>query len=143
MAASQPHSASTHTLSRPGRSPIRKAVAARVRLDPETPDTVILGLDGRSAHQRFLRRHKTQLTAHIGGTPSPTQAAIIESAAMLALHLHMMDLRFLASGGLSTHDSNQYLAWQNSYRRALVALGMKGAKAQPKTLADHIAGRAA
>jgi hypothetical protein len=143
MATSTPTIVSPGGIRRPGRSPIRKAVAARVRIDPETPDSALLGLDGRSAHQRFLRRHKAELTGHLGGTPSPTQAALIESAAMLALHIHLMDLRFLATGGLTKHDSDQYLAWQNSYRRAIVALGMKGARAErTPTLAEYQAQRA-
>lgn len=99
-------------------------------LSPEAPPSTINGLDGRSAEKRFMARVRTQLLAEI---PNPTQPqrALVEQAVHLALRIHLMDQRFLANGGMTEHDSRTYLAWSNSYTRALKALGLMARKAPP------------
>ena len=123
-------------LSLPRRSPIVAAVKRRVPVDPEGDFS---GVDGRSAHARFIRRHQDMLTDHLGGSPTAPQRELIKHAAMLALRLHLMDLRFLATGDMTTHDHNTYLAWGNTYRRTLVALGLSKVKpaSRAPTLDEH------
>ncbi len=89
-----------------------------------------------------MRETRAELTAHVGGTPSATQRALIEQAAQLALRLAAMDRKFAETGGQTEHDSRTYLAWSNSYSRLLRQLGLKGAAERPKSLADHLAERA-
>ena len=65
-----------------------------------------------------MRRMREDLTAHVGGSPSATQKALIERCATLSLHIELMDERRLKIGGQMTdHDSRQYLAWSNSLER--------------------------
>jgi len=80
---------------------------------------------------------RSELVAHVGGNPSPGQRAIIKRAARLALYIELMDAKALPAGGMSERDSRQYLAWSNSFIRAVRELGRRGAveKAVP-SIAD-------
>jgi hypothetical protein len=97
---------------------------------PETNAETLSGLDGRSAEKRFMRREREKLLAEIAA-PTQAQRAMVEQAVNLALRIHLMDLRFLANGGMTEHDSRTYLAWSNSYTRTLRALGLMSVKAPP------------
>jgi hypothetical protein len=68
---------------------------------------------------------REELTAHIGGSPSATQKALINRAAMLTLHVSLMDAKVLepGAGPLSERDSRQYLAWSNALTRILRDIG--------------------
>ena len=99
--------------------------------------------DGRSPDAVLLRRTKADLTTHIGGKPSATQRQLIERAAMLTLHLARMDQRAMETGEFSDHASRQYLAWSNSHRLIMVALGVQAAPAPRLSLQEHIAARTA
>ncbi|WP_376092802.1 hypothetical protein ACE7GA_24345 [Roseomonas sp. CCTCC AB2023176] len=94
-------------------------------------------LDLRTRHGRILRGVRTDLSAHVGANPSATQRLLIERAAQLTLRVAIFDDRLAEGGGMTDHDSRQYLAWSNSLTRALRALGLKGGEAKPRTLADH------
>ena len=61
---------------------------------------------------------------------------------MLSLRLAMMDAK-QADGVLSERDGREYLAWTNTLTRLMRQLGMTGAAARPKSLAEHIAGHPA
>ena len=109
------------------------------RLGVYSRPTALARLDMRSAEGRLLSRVRADLTAHVGGNPSAVQRALIDQIAMLQLHIAMMDARALRNGRLSERDGRQYLAWSNSAARLLRQLGMKGAAAKPRTLAEHLA----
>ena len=84
------------------------------------------------------------LTEHVGGSPSAVQRVLIGRAAKLALHCELMDEKALTAGDMSERDSRQYVCWSNALARTLSTLGLKGASAAPKRLADVLAtGRAA
>ncbi len=97
--------------------------------------------DGRSPDAVLLRRTKADLTAHVGGKPNATQRALIDRAAMLTLHLARMDQRAMETGEFSDHVSRQYLAWSNSLRLIMVALGLEAAKAARQSLRAYLDGR--
>ena len=99
--------------------------------------------DGRSPDAVLLRRTKAAFIAHVGGKPSATQRALVDRAAMLTLHLARLDAKAMQAGGFTDHDSRTYLAWSNSLRRTLAALGMKPAASPARTLTDHLATRQA
>lgn len=74
-----------------------------------------------------MRDVRAQLTEHVGGSPSVTQAMLIEQAAQLALRIAAMDAKHAAAAGeMSLHDARTYLAWANGYTRILARLGLKG-----------------
>ena len=109
------------------------------RLSVYSRPSALAKLDLRSAEGRLLARVRSDLTRHVGGDPSAVQRALIDQIAMLQLHIAMMDARALEDGGLSARDGKQYLAWCNSAARLLRQLGLKGAPAPRRSLADHLA----
>lgn len=112
------------------------------RRAPESLGTVV-AVDKRTRLGRVLANFRAGLIRHAGGTPSETQAALIEVACQLKARLALMDASFVAIGTVSGHDSRQYLAWSNSLSRTLKLLGLKGAPKRVPSLAEYIAGRAA
>jgi hypothetical protein len=100
-------------------------------------------LDRRTREARLLCDARAELIRHVGGNPSAVQLALIEQAAQLRLRLACMDRRFAEAGTFTEHDSRTYLAWSNSYTRALRHLGLTGAAERSPTLAEHLAAAAA
>ena len=83
------------------------------------------------------------LVGHVGGAPSAVERALIARAARLALYVELMDERSLPTGQMSERDARQRLAWENTLRRTLVALGLKGAAPKAPSLADYLASKKA
>lgn len=104
-------------------------------------------MDGRTKAAMLLRTTYSALVAHCtgspSGTPSATQAALIERACQLTLRLAKMDQGFAATGAQSDHSSRVYLAWSNSLTRTLSQLGMSPTAPRVPTLAEHLAAKAA
>lgn len=110
------------------------------RVGPNSRPGPLATLDRRTKEARLLKRMEAELTRHVGGTPSATQRALIARAAMLTLHVAMLDARALEnSGAMTGHDQRAYLAFSNSLSRALRDLGLDAATAAPPSLADIIA----
>ena len=96
-------------------------------------------LDGRSREAVFIRKVRKDLLAHVGVPPTVVQRLLIERATILSLRLAQIDERILTDG-LTLHDNNQAIAWQNALTRVLVALGVpKDAAPAVPSLADHLA----
>jgi hypothetical protein len=111
------------------------------RVDQST----IVRLDQRTREARLVKRIKAELVAQVGGSPSPAQVMLIESIATLRLHCERLDQKAAENGGLlSLHDRKSYLAFRNSYIRALRALsGLKAASARgPSPLTRAVAAAA-
>lgn len=98
-------------------------------------------ISGRTREGRIVRGVRADLTAHVGGRPSATQRVLIDRAAMLTLQIAMLDAK-QAGGGMTAHDSREYLAWTNTLTRLMRQLGMKGVTERTPTLAEHLANRA-
>lgn len=95
------------------------------------PEATISGLDGRSSERRFMKKLRAELLTQIGGPPTAVERALIEQAVALALRLRAMDLRFLAGGQMSEHDSRTYLAWSGHYTRTVQRIGVMAPGKRP------------
>jgi hypothetical protein len=112
-------------------------------LNARVSRTVTLAkVDGRSALGRLMRQVRSDLVHHVGGRPSATQKMMIERAVTLTGYLARLDAEALSPNGLSDHRRREYLAADNSLRRTLREIGLKGAAEKPQSLADYLASRA-
>jgi hypothetical protein len=93
-------------------------------------------LDGRTREASFMRLTREALLKHVGGRPSTVQALLIERAVILALKCAQIDAKIMSGEAMTMHDNQHGLAWQNSYRRTLVALGIEPANQPEPSLAD-------
>ena len=108
-------------------------------IGPYSRPAALAKLDGRTRESRLLESTRKELVAHVGGSPSATQRALIERCAMLSLHLALMDEKALTNSGRMTElDSRTYLAWSNTLARTMKILGMKGNATKPPSLSDYI-----
>ena len=82
-----------------------------------------------------MRSVEVTLVAHVGGAPTATQRILIGRAARLMLQLELMD-RKTGGGDLSEREGRQALAWENTLRRTLQALGLERRAAAQPTLAE-------
>jgi len=108
------------------------------RVGPYSKRGALAMMDGRSREALFMRARRHELTAHIGGSPTVVQAALIERCAWLSLRVALLDEKMVASE-LTDHDNRAYLARSNSLARALKLLGVKGVEARPPTLQEALA----
>jgi hypothetical protein len=93
---------------------------------PHSRQSALVKLDNRSAEGRHLRRIREKLKAHLGNRPLTfAESEIIERAAWLSLRISMLDSKTLLGHELTEVDSNTYLAWTNSYQKALMRLDPK------------------
>ncbi|OQP86024.1 hypothetical protein BTR14_13150 [Rhizobium rhizosphaerae] len=92
---------------------------------PHSRPNVLAKLDGRRREAKLMQKVRKELSEHIGGKLTAPQRALIERAAMLTLHLALMDAKVLEedAGPLSERDSRQYLAWSNALTRIMRDLG--------------------
>jgi hypothetical protein len=114
---------------------------------PYSRPNVLAKLDGRRREARLMQTVRDELTDHVGGNPTAPQRALIERAAMLTLHVALMDAKVMEpdAGPLSERDSRQYLAWSNALTRIMRDLGADKPKSNKpqRSLQDLIAGQAA
>ena len=83
-------------------------------------------LDGRTNAGKFVNSIKNDLEAQIGN-PSPGQQILIKLIAIKVLRCEMMYDQVLSKpngGDLQDRVENYFLAWSNSVRRDLEALGV-------------------
>jgi hypothetical protein len=111
-------------------------------IHPYSRPAALAKLDGRTKEARLMRETRAELTAHVGGTPSATQRALIERAAQLTLRVAAMDRKFAETGAQTEHDTAQYLAWSNALSRLLRQLG-PAVRAPAPDLASYLESRAA
>jgi hypothetical protein len=102
-------------------------------------------IDARSKEARLLRRLRADMVKHLGREPSVIEAGLIERCCWLELRLRQLNEK-LATGTLTEHDHNYYLAWSNAYARTAARLGLEpaSAKSAPGAALDaHLAALAA
>jgi hypothetical protein len=95
--------------------------------------------DGRSWQSIFRKRLRQALLGHLGGNATVTQTCLIDAAIEIASEIEAMKSRRDERGALSLHDTKAFLAYQNTYRRHLLALGIKAAPAPTPTIAEIFA----
>ncbi len=108
-------------------------------IGPYSRASALAKLDGRTREARLMRELREELVAHVGGSPSATQTALIERIVWIGLHLALMDRRTAAGREMTERDSREYLAWANSQARLLRQLGFRAAPASRRSLQDHLA----
>jgi ribosomal protein L32 len=90
-------------------------------------------LDGRTNAGKYVNSMKNDLEAQIGN-PSPGQQILIKLVAIKMLRCEMMYEQVLSQpdgGDLQDRIENYFLAWSNSVRRDLQALGVLEATRNP------------
>lgn len=112
------------------------------QIGPHSRPGKLAVIDGRRAEAKRMKQISAELETHIGETVSTTQKMLIGRIAMLTLRMELMDARALRAGDMTEHSAREYLGWNNAVARMLKTLGLEGRPAKPKTLADHLAGRA-
>jgi hypothetical protein len=96
-------------------------------------------LDGRTNAGKFANSIKNDLESQIG-SPSAAQQILIKLIAVKVLRCEMMYDQVLSNpngGNLQDRVENYFLAWSNSIRRDLEALGVLG----PPSEAEALLGR--
>ena len=112
------------------------------KLGAYSKEIVLARPDRRTKEGRLLKQMRQALIAHLGGESrlSAPALALIERAAMLQLRCAVLDQKVL-DGSFSEYDAKTYLAFSNSLRRTLAALGLQPAASKPPTLAQYLAAR--
>ena len=116
---------------------------AKKPLSPLTKRSRHQRLDGRTFAGRTERRVVRELTAHVGGQPSAPERILIARAARLVMVIEMLERRLIEKGEVSDHSGRQILAWVNSLRLIMQALGLERPSQQPASLRSYLGGRAA
>ncbi len=102
----------------------KPAPKSSYKVGPFSKDRNIATLDRRTKPGRVLRTTVADLTRHLGGCPSPAEALIIQSAALKATRLYLLSEKLLAGGEIGEDGDHHALAWLNSMRQDLTALGL-------------------
>jgi hypothetical protein len=110
---------------------------------PFARDSTLSTIDRRTRAGRVLRSVEADLVEHLGGNPTTAERLIIQSAALKATRLSLLTEKLLDKGDLSEGSDHHALAWLNSLRLDLAALGLeRRAKDVTPDLKDYIAGKA-
>jgi hypothetical protein len=110
------------------------------KVGPFSRDRSLSTLDKRTKAGRILRSTLADLTAHVGGDPTAAEALLIQSAALKATRLYLLSQKLLAGGEIGEDGDHHCLAWLNSMRQDLTALGLaRRVRDVTPNLADYIA----
>jgi hypothetical protein len=94
------------------------------KIGPFSRDRSLSTLDKRTKAGRVLRSTLSDLTAHVGGDPSAAEALLIQSAALKATRLFLLSEKLVGGGEIGEDGDHHCLAWLNSMRQDLTALGL-------------------
>jgi hypothetical protein len=98
-------------------------------------------IDGRCRVARVMRDFAKELERHVG-EPTPAQQALIREASLKNAKLSLLADKILDDGDLNFDLATRcYLAWSNSLRRDLEALGLKAPEQRAPQLADFLSAR--
>ena len=122
--------------------PGSKRHAVGKRLGPYSRPHVLSQVDGRCRVGKTIREFAADLARHIGGNPTPAQRVLIREASIKNARIGLMVDQILDGGELGDDlASRQYLAWSNSLRRDLEALGLKAPEQKQPELGQFLAAR--
>ncbi len=85
-----------------------------------------------------MQQVRNELLEHLGNRASATERMLIDRACWLALYIAKLDER-IAAGKMTERMTRQYLAWTNTMRHTMSALGLRDAAPPHATLADALA----
>ena len=111
-------------MSEPSKSP-KKKFRTGAGVGFASRDRSLTSLDRRTRAGRVLRTVEADLIEHVGGHPTAAELLIIKSASIKACRLALLTERLLTSGELATSAEDHALAWLNSMRLDLSALGLQ------------------
>ena len=100
-------------------------------------------IDGRLLEAHREKAIIAELTTHVGGRPSSVQRIMIARAARLLVMLESLERQILEEGTIGDLAGRQVLAWTNSLRQVLTALGVEPAESELPTLKAYIGGKPA
>ncbi len=113
---------------------------AKIRTDLGGHSSVerLLKVDGRTRTGKLMRDIRAALVEHVGGEANAAQQLIIHAATIKIMRCILIERRVLSEQSLDEGDRHQYLAWSNSLRRDLEALGVAGRKGVAPDLHTYI-----
>ncbi len=103
---------------------LRMAASRRKRTGPFSRDQELANVDRRTRAGRVMRSVTIELMNHLGDASAP-QRLLVQSAALKATRLALMTESLLDGAGFSEGSDHHALAWLNSLRLDLVALGLE------------------
>jgi hypothetical protein len=113
----------------------------RPRHGPYSKPSALTNIDGRCRIARTVKEFAQELARHVGGDPTPAQRVLIREASVKNAKLSMLVDQILEGGADPDLATRSYLAWSNSLRRDLEALGLKAPEQKQRELAEFLAVR--
>lgn len=105
------------------------------KIGPYSKPDCVLNADRRTREGAYAKAVRDNLTAHVGGEPSAAEQLLIDSTTVLAVVTSIMGNAILEDSADAPARTATFLAWNNTLRRNLEALGIKSkAKALPAPL---------
>jgi hypothetical protein len=112
------------------------------RLGPYSKPSALTSIDGRCRIARTVREFAHELSAHVGGNPTPAQRVLIREASVKNAKLGMLVDKILDDEGIDLDMATRcYLAWSNSLRRDLETLGLQAPEQKLPQLSEFLAVR--
>ena len=97
----------------------------------------------KRSRQRFSRVHTAELVASLGHDPSYAERLLIDRLVASLWNQARAEAQMDDGEALSPHAAREYNATGNRIRLDLIALRLKAPAPTPKTLAQHLAEKAA
>ena len=94
--------------------------------------------DGRTKPARFYRNAIAELMDHLGPQPTAPQRMLVQSVAVKFTRLALLTEKVLSADTISEGSDHHCLAWMNSLRLDLMALGLEAKAVKGPTLSDLI-----
>jgi hypothetical protein len=114
----------------------------RPRLGPYSKKEALTSIDGRCRVARTIREFARELVAQVGGDPTPAQRILIREASIKNARITMMADAILDRDAPDFDLTTRcYLAWSNSLRRDLEALGIKAPERKETELGQFLEAR--
>src|SRR5580693_5053289 len=93
------------------------------KVGPFSRDQSLTDADHRTREGRFLKTVTSELVEHLGDATAP-QRLLIQSAALKATRMMLLTDQLLAGVPLAEGSDHHALAWLNSMRLDLQAIGL-------------------
>ena len=119
-----------------GKYPYNKYLMpkTRAKVGPHSQRLALGSIDGRGLIARRMKALRAELTAAIGGAPTPQQRLLIEGVAIRLTRIRMIWAQMVEDPAAVAEETERRMTWYlNGLRRDLVALGLEGPKATPTT----------
>ena len=125
---------------RPRMGPFSKPRSTKSRIGVYSRPHSLTMIDGRCTVSRCIRDLAKALVEHVGGDPTPSQLILIREASIKNAKLGMLVDKILQGEEPDVDLATRcYLAWSNSMRRDLEALGLDRPEVQMPTIAGYLA----